>query len=135
MKGSYVLVIELPRSKSIPIGKLGYIKFSKGYYAYIGSALNGLEARLRRHIRKDKKLFWHIDYLLTHAKIIGIYYKPSTKKEECALARDFATTMPEIRNFGASDCNCRSHLFYSGKISDLQELVSNFGMQDANCIL
>jgi hypothetical protein len=32
---------------------------------YTGSAKRGLDARIERHIRHDKALHWHIDYLLT----------------------------------------------------------------------
>jgi len=42
MKGSYILLIKLDEDKDIQIGKLGNISFKKGYYAYVGSALNGL---------------------------------------------------------------------------------------------
>lgn len=55
MKGSYILVIQLKEDQKIQIGKLSRIHFSKGLYVYIGSALNGLEQRLNRHLRKGKK--------------------------------------------------------------------------------
>ena len=60
MKGSYVLLIEIGQEKEIQIGSIGNIYFKKGFYAYIGSALNGLEQRIERHIRKDKRFHWHI---------------------------------------------------------------------------
>jgi len=40
MKGAYCLVIELKKNSSIKIGALGTIKFKKGLYCYVGSALN-----------------------------------------------------------------------------------------------
>ena len=58
MKGTYVLIIELAHTKDILVGKLGYIHFSKAFYAYVGSAMNGFEARLPHHLRKKKKPHW-----------------------------------------------------------------------------
>ncbi|RLF60544.1 MAG: GIY-YIG nuclease family protein, partial [Thermoplasmata archaeon] len=69
MKGSYVLIINLKKEKEIEIGRLGRILFNKGYYAYVGSGLNNLEKRVGRHLRKNKKKKWHIDYLLEEGKI------------------------------------------------------------------
>lgn len=64
LKGIYTLVITLTTSATIRAGKLGNISFPEGYYAYVGSALNGLEARIARHLKEDKLLHWHIDYFL-----------------------------------------------------------------------
>jgi len=55
MNGIYCLVIEIPKNMSIIVGKLGKIKFEKGYYTYVGSAQNNLEKRIERHFRKEKK--------------------------------------------------------------------------------
>ena len=68
IKGSYLLIIKLQDDKKILVGKLGKIAFKKGYYVYVGSAMNGLEQRLQRHLRSQKKFHWHIDYLLNQAK-------------------------------------------------------------------
>jgi Uri superfamily endonuclease len=75
MKGSYIILIELKQDAKIRIGKIGDIFFKKGHYLYIGSALNGLELRITRHFRDDKKIHWHIDYLLIESEIIDIFYK------------------------------------------------------------
>ncbi|MEE9474859.1 MAG: GIY-YIG nuclease family protein, partial [Candidatus Hydrothermarchaeaceae archaeon] len=72
MKGIYALIITLEEDKNICVGKLGPVDFKKGYYVYIGSALNSLEGRINRHRRKDKKLRWHVDYLLNEGKIVEI---------------------------------------------------------------
>ena len=63
MQGTYALVITIPHPLRLQVGRLGDIVFPEGYWLYFGSALNGLEARLRRHLRHDKKLHWHVDYL------------------------------------------------------------------------
>ncbi|HDO19110.1 MAG TPA: DUF123 domain-containing protein, partial [Thermoplasmatales archaeon] len=49
MKGSYAIVMRLDREQNIEVGSLGEIRFRRGYYLYVGSALNGLENRIKRH--------------------------------------------------------------------------------------
>ena len=127
MKGSYILLIEIKENKSIQIGKLGNINFKKGFYAYIGSALNGLEQRINRHLRNDKKKHWHIDYLLQFGKIIDVYYNDSGSKEECDLAKKFEEKLVLIPDFGCGDCNCKSHLFYSSK-NEIMDVINSLGM-------
>ena len=112
MKGSYLLQIRCLKTTTIQIGKLGRIKFEKGDYIYVGSAMNSLEKRIKRHYSKDKKLHWHIDYLTLNKnfKIISTYIKPSNQKQEC-LAAQSLNFLPAIANFGSTDCSCQSHLF------------------------
>lgn len=113
MKGIYCLVSYLDKDRSVGIGKLGNVNFKKGYYCYIGSAMNNLEKRIERHYSKDKKQFWHIDYFLEHAKIIGFKTLEITNKEECWLADQLRKLGDEeIKSFGSSDCECSSHLQY-----------------------
>lgn len=128
MKGSYILVIQLKEDQKIQIGKLSRIHFSKGLYVYIGSALNGLEQRLNRHLRKGKKNHWHIDYLLKHGNVIDIFYNESNGKEECNYAKKFEEKLLPILNFGSSDCKCKSHLFY-GNINDILSVTQKLKMQ------
>ena len=114
MKGVYILGILLRKRTCIRIGSLGVLDFKKGHYSYTGSAMGGLEQRLNRHLRKEKKLRWHIDYLLKKAEIKEIQIKETdSKQDECktalALAQDGGVG---IINFGSSDCSCKSHLFY-----------------------
>jgi len=128
MKGSYVLLIELGKDSTIKIGKLGDITFKKGFYAYVGSALNGLEQRIERHKRSDKKMHWHIDHLLKYAKIKDAFYRESNKKEECQIANKFGK-LENISGFGCSDCKCKSHLFYGSK-QDILKIIDNIDMQN-----
>lgn len=114
MKGSYILLIEFKKYQEIQVGKIGKIFFKKGYYAYIGSALNGLENRIKRHLRSEKKMHWHIDYLLQHSEVKDVFYKESLEKIECGIAQKFEKTS-SIKGFGCSDCACESHLFYADK--------------------
>ncbi|MBM3127652.1 MAG: GIY-YIG nuclease family protein [Chloroflexi bacterium] len=115
--GTYALVLYVARGQTIRIGKLGAFKFPRGYYIYVGSALNGLSARLARHLRPDKKRFWHIDYLLERATIKQVWTHQGAERLECVWARA-ALALPRARiiapRFGASDCACPAHLIYFG---------------------
>ncbi|MEM0465358.1 MAG: GIY-YIG nuclease family protein [Candidatus Pacearchaeota archaeon] len=114
MRGIYILIIRVKKPLKIKIGKLGIINFTKGNYAYIGSAQNNLEKRIMRHKSKSKKkkLHWHIDYLLNNknSKIIKIFYKKKSKKYECIIAKKLSKKRNIINKFGCSDCTCKSHL-------------------------
>lgn len=97
--------------KKLKIGKKLKINFNEGYYVYIGSAMNNLESRVKRHLSKSKKLHWHIDYLLKNAKIVEIVYNDG-KKVECDLSNELKKKNEFIKDFGCSDCECESHLYY-----------------------
>jgi Uri superfamily endonuclease len=99
------------------IGKLGKIKFLPGYYAYIGSALNNMDKRIKRHMENKKKIFWHIDYLTSHKdfKPHGAYIINDANRIECQKAAEIRKSLTSIPGFGASDCSCSSHLFYAGR--------------------
>lgn len=113
MKGCYCLIIRLNKKSTIKIGKkLGNIEFKKGYYVYVGSAMNSLEARIKRHLSDEKKLHWHIDYFLKESEIEKVIYNISSKKIECELSQFIASKTYGIQDFGCSDCDCESHLYY-----------------------
>ncbi|MBC7237649.1 MAG: GIY-YIG nuclease family protein [Chloroflexi bacterium] len=114
--GTYILLLHLPVTQRIIVGRLGELHFPCGYYLYVGSALNGLHHRLRRHLRHDKPLRWHIDYLRREAEIIDIWYALGREHRECPWATALAAwaeVKPHVARFGASDCRCTTHLFYS----------------------
>lgn len=115
MKGAYILLIYLGANLRIKIGSLGFLMFRKGYYCYIGSARGpgGIEARIGRHMRREKKIRWHIDYLLKHAEIKEAYY--STEMDEISIVMSFAENFHGIEGFGSSDSHMKSHLFFIGK--------------------
>jgi Uri superfamily endonuclease len=89
VKGIYLLIIQINQQIHPKIGALGEIAFSAGLYAYVGSAQNNLDARVRRHLSKEKRLFWHIDYLLADpaAKVIDVYCLEGEKMFECQTAQ------------------------------------------------
>ena len=124
MKGVYVLVINLRRNRAISVGR-NTASFKKGFYAYVGSAMNSLENRIGRHLRKSKKLHWHIDYLMKHADIMNIVYSETEKKFECLIARGLSKGLEEIKDFGCSDCSCSSHLFFGNSLRDVNEKVTD----------
>ena len=119
--GCYSLIIDLQRGKKIRVGKLGVAFFPRGIYVYTGSAMHGLGARLRRHMTRKKKLYWHIDYLLAspEARIEKILCYPPARGQECRQNQRIAALAGAsvmLRRFGASDCkaDCGSHLFFFG---------------------
>ena len=118
MKGAYILVLYLPHHGHVGIGRLNDIFFKRGFYAYVGSAMGGLEARLKRHLQKRKKTHWHIDYFLRAAEIIDVVIIETNIRIECSVASFLGKSYPAIRKFGATDCKCNGHLFYLGKKRD-----------------
>ena len=124
MKGIYCLVICLKRKKTINIGKkLGKTTFNKGYYVYVGSAMNSLNSRIKRHLSDEKKLHWHIDYLLKESEVADVIYAETTKKLECDLSNCLSRQTFGIPDFGCSDCNCKSHLYYFKNKNDAIESI------------
>jgi Uri superfamily endonuclease len=111
---SYQLLIELPRPATITVGRLGTFQFAAGRYLYTGSARRNFEARIARHLRREKTLRWHIDYLLAAPGARVTEVRRSTR-EECAL-NQASTGAVAVTGFGASDCRaaCGSHLKYLG---------------------
>jgi len=78
-----------------------------------------MKKRLERHLRKEKKLHWHIDYLLRESEIEEIFL---SEREECEVAKAFLP-FGYVPGFGCSDCLCRSHLFYSEDLGELEAVL------------
>lgn len=141
MKGVYVLVIRVSKNIKVNIGKLGAVAFRKGFYAYVGSDQNNLEKRIARHLRRNKKTFWHIDYLLDgkYAKVAEVFWKETEKAQECETAKKMGEVGQLILGFGCSDCSCKSHLFFledyelsSGSPTLPKGNLSTWRMRDRN---
>lgn len=107
---SYSLFIRIEKPQNITVGRFGTFEFFVGDYIYSGSARKNILARLNRHLRKEKKLRWHIDYLLAAATVEIVKVVVSTIPE-CDLVTAGGGRIV-VPGFGASDCRagCGSHL-------------------------
>ncbi len=111
-RGAYIITGLLRRNRTIEIGSLGRINFKKGYYLYTGSAMNSLSSRIKRHLRKEKTMRWHIDYLIPYLQEIKVMPIQSSEDLECLLSESLSSISEGyIKGFGSSDCNCQSHLY------------------------
>lgn len=111
---TYQLWIQVARPLMIPVGSLGVCFFPAGAYCYTGSARRNLEARIARHLRQEKKLRWHVDYLLTAPGVSVVRVTRSTQPE--CQENQAVGGQVVVPGFGASDCgrHCGSHLRYLG---------------------
>lgn len=129
-RGVYILVISVRETRKVNVGSLGTLTFKRGLYVYVGSAQNNLEKRIKRHFKKHKRVFWHIDYLLSdeYADIINVLFKESPRSEECQMARVLSSLYEPVIGFGSSDCKCPSHLFRVNSQEDIKTLLNLFGL-------
>ena len=95
------------------MGRLEEVSFKEGVYIYIGSAKGCLEARLQRHLRKEKRIFWHIDYLLENKKAKIFCQDPTTEIIK--------------KGFGSSDCKCLTHLFFIKDKKKTEKILKETG--------
>jgi len=125
LRGIYVLIIQVDEDIDVNVGALGKLTFKKGLYAYVGSAQNNIEQRVKRHLRKKKHKYWHIDYLLDNdaTKVAKVFNKEADKTEEYTTAKIIGEKGEPIDNFGSSDCHCKSHLFRVKELWFLQEFM------------
>ena len=125
VKGHYVIIAHLPHARAIRVGALGERVFPRGFFAYVGSALGGLEGRLRRHLHPPApRPRWHIDYLLQRAPPREAIWALADGGRECPVARMLSDRFEAVKCFGASDCRCPSHLFHSGFLNGLRGAVA-----------
>jgi Uri superfamily endonuclease len=125
MKGTYCLIIEVCEDVKLKVGRLGQLDLKPGFYVYTGSALNSLESRIKRHLSSEKKLHWHVDYLLLSkkSKIDDVLFVISDSKIECQIADYISQKGEQIIGFGCSDCKCYSHLFFFKTNNDAHQNV------------
>lgn len=126
--GTYTLLFELVETVRIEVGSLGVHTFDAGWYAYTGSALGtGGFSRIDRHERvaagQHDVRHWHVDYFGGHsaATLQGVE-TAAGRDVECTIAR--ALGDGPVAGFGASDCECRSHLAYRPTEAALREAVN-----------
>ncbi|MEM2087413.1 MAG: GIY-YIG nuclease family protein [Thermoproteota archaeon] len=120
MKGSYMLIILIERSIRLKPGSLPETKLPPGCYVYVGSAmgLGGFEKRVVRHLRKIKKVRWHIDYLtiLSEAKVRSVFYTPHCSEHHLVSFLSSLGFQKTVRGFGATDFpRDFSHLLHSNQ--------------------
>jgi Uri superfamily endonuclease len=113
--GTYALLLRGEETQEIEVGALGTMTVRPGTYVYVGSAFGpgGLRARVKRHIRGDGALHWHIDYLRSVTTLESVWYTHDPERRECTWAdifRSFPDATVPLDGFGASDCNCPAHL-------------------------
>lgn len=124
---SYVLILKLDNACFIKVGCLGKFNFPEEYYTYAGS---GNISRIKRHLRREKRLHWHIDYLLQQAQIVEVWIG---ELEECLLVEMLEGKLtPFIKGFGSSDTRKYSHLFI-GKPT--REFLVSSGYRRVNLII
>lgn len=125
-KGVYSILMELTEEKEIAVGKLGSFLFPPGYYVYTGRAMRNLTARINRHKREEKKLFWHIDYFLNCSLIKALLIIPTGMDLECRLNNQtikLERARIIVPGFGSSDCRCSSHLIFFSSYP-MKELIT-----------
>jgi Uri superfamily endonuclease len=116
LPGTYALILRLAAPQTLTVGRLGRAALPVGWAVYIGSAHGpgGLHARTARHLRRNKAIHWHIDALTTQVPVSSVWYSAVPERLECHWAR-IAAASPNVSRpvpgFGASDCNCQTHLF------------------------
>ena len=110
MKGSYFLVIRLAGDRNVRT-KAREFPLRAGYYVYVGSAMNSLEKRVARHFSKEKKLHWHIDYLLREAELLRAYLIPSEERLEERLSLEVSRFGEPVEGFGAGDVKVSTNLY------------------------
>ena len=95
------------------VGSLGRIRFERGYYTYVGSARRGMRSRVARHLAREKKKRWHIDWLTTQPGVVPIAVASTMLTGlECSIAAALSSRAGmRVDCFGCSDCECESHLF------------------------
>ena len=132
MKGIYTLIIQLKAMINIKVVALGKVGLPKGIYLYTGSArgsgVSSIEGRISRHLRKTKRNFWHIDYLLKHelSQILAVVYSETKRGIECkvneSIRRELKAYSPAT-HFGSSDCACQTHLLQVADNRSVGQLI------------
>lgn len=109
---TYQLWIRVSRPLNFAAGALGQRCLAPGDYCYTGSARHHLAARLARHLAREKRLHWHVDYLLGQPGVAVVATR-CFRAPECGVNQATPGAIP-WPGFGATDCRqgCGSHLKY-----------------------
>jgi Uri superfamily endonuclease len=115
--GTYALFLSSTGDHMVQVGQLGQLHVRRGFYVYIGSAFGpgGVWARVAYHCRPVTRLHWHVDYLRKAAQLAEVWWTHDPVRREhqwAALFERLRGSSIPLRGFGASDCDCASHLFF-----------------------
>ena len=124
--GVYILVIHVRRTITVKTGRRVFM-LRPGYYLYVGSARGpgGLHARVARHARREKKVWWHIDRVTVspHSQILRVLCLAA--RELPALSESIVSNclagkgLAPIPGFGSSDDPlAASHFFYTSRLGE-----------------
>ena len=111
--GAYALYFLLAAPLALTITRLNEPVLQPGRYVYVGNArgFGGIRARVARHLRGEKTLHWHIDYLSTEASCVRV--DAFLGGNECSVIRELLQNgaSTPVPGFGSSDCRiCPAHL-------------------------
>lgn len=112
-KGTYCLVFKIDDLR-FKVRSSREFSLKSGYYIYVGSAFGsgGIEKRVERHLKREKKKHWHIDHITSSESFKPVkVLKFEGLKIECQIASFLQERGKPILGFGSSDCKCLSHLF------------------------
>jgi Uri superfamily endonuclease len=128
---TYTLLIEYTKNHRVKVGAKGFVDIKEGSYLYVGSAKKSWEKRVGRHLSKEKKMRWHIDYLLSTAgtSIVEVWINHDSCECDTAKAiSNLKTSAVIAKKMGSSDCSCPTHFFgLQGGFQYLKELLDELG--------
>ncbi len=111
--GLYLLGLELPAPTRLQAGRLARADLGPGAFIYVGRARRNLSGRLRRHLGRSVRVFWHIDYLRPESRLrriwVSLGFFDECRAVQMILRQHHGSCIP-IPGFGASDCRCVGHL-------------------------
>ncbi|WP_456341689.1 GIY-YIG nuclease family protein [Thermovibrio sp.] len=128
MKGTYLLEFYLSGELSFSVRSGKFFTLQKGFYVYVGSAFGsgGIPSRLTRHLKREKKKHWHLDFITTSPLFSPelVVLLPGLRVE-CMVASLISSlhgSFP-VDSFGSSDCSCPSHLFLVDDFGEVNGLI------------
>ncbi|MGB9828130.1 MAG: GIY-YIG nuclease family protein [Thermosphaera sp.] len=106
--GCYVLALIIEDNLEVRT-RSSFFKIPRGIYFYVGSAKGpgGVKNRVFRHLLRNGRRHWHIDYLLdsVRARVAGFYTIPSKRGVDCEVeaAKALSTALKPVLGFGSTD--------------------------------